>query len=324
MEFISYNSPSQFKSSKQASHTIRSHVTKRQHRLKHEAREKALEDKQPWVDDAAQQAPSSSSSSKSATPTHGEESETKQRAKPLSKRKSAYKKSLVLMRSSPPTLPPQVPDDLMFPCDSAFNTLESYLHLTMIPSHVVALGMNQSESQVSSHWFSSASVIEPALYTSALLTAAPNLKRHSPELLHHLRSATITHLVQALSNEQRRQDHALVLAVECLTFFECLHGDRATAQNVHRPAMRKLIRLHGGRDALAIPVSWKKVSIMADIIMEMQMGSESESSFLEDERHENASILDSEWTEALRIYLPDLEGGISNKAPEPGATTAAA
>lgn len=323
MEFISYKSPSQFKSSKQASHTIRSHVTKRQHRLKHEAREKALEDKQPWVDDAAQQAPSSSSSSKSATPVHGDEPETTQRIKPLSKRKNANRKSLALSRTRPPPLPPQVPDELMYPCDSAFNTLESYLHLTMIPSHVAVFGMDRSESQASSHWFSSASVIEPALYTSALLTAAPNLKRHSPELLSYLRSATITHLVKALSSEQRRRDHALVLAVECLTFFECLHGDQATAQKVHRPAMRKLIMSHGGRDALAIPISWKKVSIMADIIMEMQMGSEGESSFLEDEKHENASILDSEWTESLRIYLPDLEGGIPMEGPEPGATTMA-
>ena len=199
----------------------------------------------------------------------------------------------------------------MLPCDSAFNTLASYIHATMVPTHVVALGLDASESHVASQWFSTSSTVEPALYTSALLTATPMFKQVSPDLVLYLKSATITSLVHALANDARRQDPALILAVECLTFYEFLHGDRDIAQQVHRPAMRRLIQAHGGRDGVQIPLSWKKVSLMADIIMEMQMGSEGESSFLDEERHENSGILDAEWTEALRIYLPDVKEGIS-------------
>lgn len=82
--------------------------------------------------------------------------------------------------------------------------------------------------------------------------------------------------------------------------------------------MRRLIRAHGGRDGVEIPLSWKKVSLMADIIMEIQMGSEGDISFLHDETHQNGGILEAEWTEALRIYLPDVD----EKFPRTGAPMA--
>ena len=71
--------------------------------------------------------------------------------------------------------------------------------------------------------------------------------------------------------------------------------------------MRRLIQAHGGRDGVKIPLSWKKVSLMADIIMEMQMGREGDTSFLLDEQHENGGILEAEWTEALKLYLPHVD-----------------
>ncbi|KAF2168875.1 hypothetical protein M409DRAFT_20889 [Zasmidium cellare ATCC 36951] len=299
MEFISYDSPSEFKAGKK-SQVVRSYVTKRQHRLKREAEHKAKGEDSRSVD-----AEPEISGQIDTKP--GEQGSTHQ-TKPRSRRR---KKHAVALGSSSPRLPPQVSQQLMLPCRSAFDTLESFIHATMVPTHVSALGLDSSETQLASQWFSSASVFEPALYTSALLTAAPNFKSVSPDLIFYLQSATITSLVEAFANEKRRQDPALIIAVECLTFYECLYGDRNLAQKFHRPAMRRLIQAHGGRDGVEIPLAWKKVSLMADIVMEIQMGSEGESSFLMNESHQDAGILEAEWTEALKMYLPDVEGGTS-------------
>lgn len=56
-----------------------------------------------------------------------------------------------------------------------------------------------------------------------------------------------------------------------------------------------------------MPLSWKKMSLTADLVMEMKMGSEGDISFLHDETHQNGRILDAEWTESLKFYLPDVE-----------------
>lgn len=314
MEFISYENPSEFNSEK-INLKIRRHVTKRQHRLKREAELENREERERSDNVRPARDPSHSMPERQLRP---DQQASTQPNMALSNRKKSSRKSAVSTRSNSPRLPPQVPYQIMYPCNSAFNTLESYIHGSMIPTHVSALGLKNidSECQSSSHWFSSSSVTEPALYTSALLTAAPNFNRISPDLLLYLQSATITSLVSALSSEERRQDPALVLAVECLTFYECLFGDRFLAQRVHRPAMRRLIRAHGGRDGLEIPRSWKKVSLMADIVMEIQMGSEGESSFLEEEQHENAAIMEAEWTESLRMYLPEIEEGSSKQSSQ--------
>ncbi|KXT13128.1 hypothetical protein AC579_5627 [Pseudocercospora musae] len=317
MEFISCQSSSGFKSSKNRQ-TVRSVVTKRQHRLKREAEQRAAaENQEPRRENehAEHQAPPDlehrrpqprkNGIARPARPPH----DTRIGSSSLSS--NTIGRSIPPI-SPPPRLPPQLPNQVMVPCETTFHALESFIHSTMIPAHVQALGLNPSEeSPISSQWFSSSSMREPSLYTSALLTAAPNFKdRASSDLIFHLQSTTITSLLQALSDPVRRQDPALILAVECLSFYECLHGDKTLAQKVHRPAMRRLIQAQGGsRDALDIPLSWKKVSLMADILMEIQMGSEKEggSSFLEDERHENGKILENDWTDALRIYLPDAD-----------------
>ncbi|KAK4499884.1 hypothetical protein PRZ48_008070 [Zasmidium cellare] len=304
MEFISYDSPSEFKAGK-TSHAVRSYVTKRQHRLKREAEQKYLNDKELERDSAEQ------SLSISDPTSNSHEGVPPQRTRATFRRKRKTKKNVIPSNASSPRLPPQVSSQVMLPCQSAFDVLESFIQGTMVPTHVAALGLDCSESRLASQWFSSSSISEPALYTSALLTAAPNFKQASPELIFYLQSATITSLVNALASEKRRQDPALILAIECLTFYECLHGDRNLAQRVHRPAMRKLIQAHGGRDGVEIPLSWKKVSVMADIVMEIEMGSEGERSFLKDEWHQDAAILEAEWTESLRMYLPDVEEGRS-------------
>lgn len=238
MEFISYEGPAEARAGK-TKHAIRSYVTKRQHRLRREAEQKASAGNQSHCVYTSphlyQQTPSKSlslrlsqlvglassnadektiSGTPELTPPQRYGLSSSRRIKQgLADRGVAARKIAIFRMCTSLSLPPRIPYEPMLPCDTALNTLESYLHATMFPTHIAALGLDPSESQVASQWFSASCICEPALYTSALLTATMNIKQSSPDLVHYLQSTTINSLVQALADAQRRQDPALIIAV---------------------------------------------------------------------------------------------------------------
>lgn len=127
-------------------------------------------------------------------------------------------------------------------------------------------------------WFMTQNALkEPALFYVRLLFGSGDLIHlgsMQPQIMYWLRAQAIKAINEALEDSKRAISDAMIIAVGRIALHESLYGDRDAANQIHRPAQKRMIAMRGGMSALDFPPLVKRLMRWADRVMAMQSGTD--------------------------------------------------
>ncbi|KAF2722697.1 hypothetical protein K431DRAFT_195012, partial [Polychaeton citri CBS 116435] len=105
-------------------------------------------------------------------------------------------------------------------------------------------------------WVQRTTMSDPAYFFKNIHSAAGDLTQRnllSPKLYRWLQVQCIAAIQEAVADERRQRAPGVILAVGRIALSEITLGDQAVGQQIHRPAVVKMIELAGGVEALNLP-----------------------------------------------------------------------
>jgi hypothetical protein len=156
---------------------------------------------------------------------------------------------------------------------SWYDGLLRYMMTVFAPRAWPVLDITEAQGQRWEWFMTQHSMAEPALFYVRLLFASGDLIRLGAlnrEASFWLQSQAIKAINEALEDPRRSASDGLILAVGRIALHECMYGDRAASNAVHRPAQRRMIDIRGGMPKLGFPDLVKRLMRWADRVMSMQ------------------------------------------------------
>ncbi len=172
-----------------------------------------------------------------------------------------------------------------------------------VPRGWPALKITNAEGRQWERFITQHALSEPALFYVRLLFASGDLIRLKvlqPEVSYWLQDQAVQSLNDALSEPSRATSDALIIAVGRIALHENLYGDRQAANNVHRPAQKRMIDMRGGMKGLPYPELIKRLMRWGDTIMSKQSGTQR---LLEDDT-DNENYNMDQHVDALESWVP--------------------
>lgn len=158
---------------------------------------------------------------------------------------------------------------------------------------------------------------EPALLYVRLLFASGDLVRMGSldrKRSYALQSQAIKEINNALSDSKRSVSDGLILAVGRIALHESMYGDRAAANQIHRPAQRRMIDLRGGITNLGFPDLVKRLMRWSDRVMSIQGNTDR---FLPDEEDcDNETYGVQQSLSGLEAWVPETGQALRRKVAE--------
>jgi hypothetical protein len=154
-----------------------------------------------------------------------------------------------------------------------FDGLLRYMMTVFAPRAWPVLDITEAQGQRWEWFMTQHAMEEPALFYVRLLFASGDLIRLGAlnrEASFWLQSQAIKAINEALEDPRRSASDGLILAVGRIALHECMYGDRAASNAVHRPAQRRMIDIRGGMPKLGFPDLVKRLMRWADRVMSMQ------------------------------------------------------
>lgn len=156
---------------------------------------------------------------------------------------------------------------------SWYDGLLRYMMTVFAPRAWPVLDITEAQGQRWEWFMTQHSMEEPALFYVRLLFASGDLIRLGAlnrEASFWLQSQAIKAINEALEDPKRAASDGLILAVGRIALHECMYGDRAASNAIHRPAQRRMIDIRGGMPKLGFPDLVKRLMRWADRVMSMQ------------------------------------------------------
>lgn len=154
-----------------------------------------------------------------------------------------------------------------------YDGLLRYMMTVFAPRAWPVLDITSAQGQRWEWFMTQHAMAEPALFYVRLLFASGDLIRVGAlnrECSYWLQSQAIKVINEALADPRRSCSDGLILAVGRIALHECMYGDRAASNAIHRPAQRRMIDMRGGITSLGFPDLVKRLMRWADRVMSMQ------------------------------------------------------
>lgn len=132
--------------------------------------------------------------------------------------------------------------------------------------------MEQSQALT---WVQHITFSEPAYFYKNMHSVAGDLLQRNmidSRIYHWLQAQCIASIHDAVADEQRRCSPGVILAVGRIALKEVILGDSKVGQDIHRPAMVRMVALAGGLDALQLPKLVKEHLLWGERLMARQTG----------------------------------------------------
>lgn len=195
-----------------------------------------------------------------------------------------------------------------------YDGLLRYMMTVFAPRAWPVLDITAAQGQ-SWEWFMTQhAMAEPALFYVRLLFASGDLIRVGAldrKCSYWLQSQAINAINEALRDPRRSCSDGLILAVGRIALHECMYGDRAASNAIHRPAQRRMIDMRGGITQLGFPDLVKRLMRWADGVMSMQGGTKR---FLpDDEDRGNSTYSVKQSVDGFEAWAPETGQALRKK-----------
>ena len=187
-----------------------------------------------------------------------------------------------------------------------YDGLLRYMMTVFAPRAWPVLDITAAQGQRWEWFMTQHAMAEPALFYVRLLFASGDLIRVGAldrKCSYWLQSQAINAINEALRDPGRSCSDGLILAVGRIALHECMYGDRAASNAIHRPAQRRMIDMRGGITQLGFPDLVKRLMRWADGVMSMQGGTKR---FLpDDEDRGNSTYSVKQSVDGFEAWAPE-------------------
>lgn len=197
------------------------------------------------------------------------------------------------------------------PWHSEYDKLLHYMMTVFAPRAWPSLNITNEQGHSWENFMTLKALEEPALLYVRLLFASGELIKVGGlerDRSYSLQLHAIKAINEALSDHERCISDGLILAVGRIALHESMYGDRIAANQIHRPAQRRMISLRGGITKLGFPDLVTRLMRWSDRVMSIQGSTERLLPDEEDQNNETFGMQQS--LRALEAWAPEKAGSM--------------